>query len=93
MLRKQLEGEEANAAVLAVDVDELEKEPQVLQRRAMLTGAATSTCGARVFHLMLESLTKQMEEKPEFMAPARHSARKHGRTFQHGECGAQDGHA
>ena len=44
-LRKQLEGEEANAAVLAVDMDELEKELQVLQRRAMLTGAATATCG------------------------------------------------
>ena len=67
-LRKELEGEEANAVVLAVDADELEKELQVLQRRAMLTGAATSTCGERVFHLMLESLPKQMEEKPEFMA-------------------------
>ena len=54
-LRKQLEGEEANAAVLAVDVDELETELQVRQRRAMLTGAATSTCGERVFHLMLET--------------------------------------
>ena len=53
---------------MAVDIDELEKELQVLQRRAMLTGAETTTCGERVFHLMLESLPKQMEEKPEFMA-------------------------
>ena len=30
-----------DAAVLAVDIDELEKELQVLQRRAMLTGAET----------------------------------------------------
>ena len=44
-MRKQLENEEASAAVLAVDIDELEKELQMLQRRAMLTGAATTTCG------------------------------------------------
>ena len=67
-IRKQLENEEASAAVLAVDIDELEKELQVLQRRAMLTGAETTTCGERVFNLMLESLPKQMEEKPEYMA-------------------------
>ena len=65
---KQLENEEASAAVLAVDIDELEKELQVPQRRAMLTGAATTACGERVFHLMLVSQPKQMEEKPEFMA-------------------------
>ena len=34
----------------------------------MLTSAATTTCGERVFHLMLESLPQQMEEKLEFMA-------------------------
>ena len=67
-IRKQLENEEASAAVLAVDIDELEKQLQVLQRRAMHTGAETTTCGERVFHLMLESLPKQMEQKPEFMA-------------------------
>ena len=67
-MRKQLENEEVSAPVLAVDIDELEKHLQVLQRRAMLTGAETTTCGERVFHLMLESLPKQMEEKTEFMA-------------------------
>ena len=67
-MRKQLENEEASAAVLAVDIDELEKELHVLQRRAMLTGAETTTCGERVFNLMFESLPKQMEEKPEYMA-------------------------
>ena len=81
-------GEEANAAVLAVDVDEPEKELHVQQRRAVLTGAATSTCGERVFHLMLESLPKQMEEKPEPTALLGAVREKHGRTFQHGECGA-----
>ena len=53
-MRKQLENEEVSAPVLAVDIDELEKQLQVLQRRAMLTGAETTTCGERVFHLMLE---------------------------------------
>ena len=43
-LRKQLEDEEAGAAVLAVDIVELEKGQQELQRRAMLTGAATTAC-------------------------------------------------
>ena len=66
--QKILENEEASAAVLAVDIDELEKELQVLQRRAMLTGAATTTCGERVFNSMLGTLPKQVEEKPEFMA-------------------------
>ena len=67
-LRKQLESEEASVAVVAVDINELEKELQVLQRRAMLSWAETTKCGERVFNLMLESLPKQMEESPEFVA-------------------------
>ena len=67
-LRKQLDSEEASVAVVAVDINELEKELQVLQRRAMLSGAETTKCGERVFNLMLESLPKQMEERPEFVA-------------------------
>ena len=67
-LWKQLEDEVASAAVLAVDIVELEKGLHELQRRAMLPGAATTACGERVFHLVLESLPKQMAEKPEFMA-------------------------
>ena len=67
-LRKQLECEEASVAVLAVDIDELEKELQVLQRRAMLTGAETTMCGERVFNLMLESLPKQLDQRPDFAA-------------------------
>ena len=67
-LRKQLEGEEASVAVLAVDIDEFEKELQVLQRRAMLTGAETTLCGERVFNLMRESLPKQLDQRPEIAA-------------------------
>ena len=67
-LRKQLESEEASVAVLAVDIDELEKELQVLQRRAMLTGTETTMRGERVFNLMLESLPKQVEQRPDFAA-------------------------
>ena len=67
-LRKQLESEEATVAVLAVDIDEIEKELQVLQRRAMLTGAETTMRGERVFNLMLESLPKQMDQRPDFTA-------------------------
>ena len=67
-LRKQLESEEASVAVLAVDIDELEKELQVLQRRAMLTGAETTMSGERVFNLMRESLPKQLDQRPEFAA-------------------------
>ena len=48
--------------MLAVDIVEPEKGLQELQRRAMLTGAATAACVERVFHLVLESLPK-----PEFM--------------------------
>ena len=66
--RKQLESEEASVAVLAVDIDELEKELQVLQRRAMLTGAETTMCGERVFNLMRESLPKQLDQRPEIAA-------------------------
>ena len=54
--------------MLAVDIDELEKELQVLQRRAMLTGAETTMCGERVFNLMRESLPKQLDQRPEIAA-------------------------
>ena len=67
-LRKQLECEEASVAVLAVDIDELGRELQVLQRRAMLTGAETAMCGERVFNLMRESLPKQLDQRPEIAA-------------------------
>ena len=67
-LRKQLECEEASVAVLAVDIDQLGRELQVLQRRAMLTGAETAMCGERVFNLMLESLPKQVDQRPEIAA-------------------------
>ena len=67
-LRKQLESEEASVAVLAVDIDEIEKELQVLQRRAMLTGTETTMRGERVFNLMLESLPKQVDQRPDFAA-------------------------
>ena len=46
----------------------LRRELQVLQRRAMLTGAETAMCGERVFNLMRESLPKQLDQRPEFAA-------------------------
>ena len=37
-------------------------------RRAMLTGAETNMCRERVFNLMLESLLKQLDQRPDFAA-------------------------
>ena len=61
------------------------------KRRAMLTGAETTMCGERVFNLMLESLPKQLDQRPDFAATLDDVRYKHGEALSHGERDIKNG--